>query len=58
MRPLILKQALHESLGPLANAQKTIRDSCLLALWHELITFPKPGLVSLEDSGRRWTPAR
>ena len=51
MRPLILKQALYKSVDPLVNAQKKIRDACLWALWHELITFPKPGLVSLEDSG-------
>jgi len=28
-----------------------IRNACVRALWHELVTFPKPGLVSLEDSG-------
>ena len=28
-----------------------IRRACVRALWHELVTFPKPGLVSLEDNG-------
>lgn len=31
--------------------QKDVRRACVHALWYELVTFPKPGLVSLEDTG-------
>lgn len=30
---------------------RTIRRACVRALWQELATYPKPGLVSLEDNG-------
>ena len=28
-----------------------LRNLAIKSLWHELITYPKPGLVSLIDSG-------
>jgi triphosphoribosyl-dephospho-CoA synthase len=30
---------------------QAVRRACVRALWYELVTFPKPGLVSLEDNG-------
>lgn len=41
---------LHAGQATLQYLRK-IRNCAIQSLWHELITYPKPGLVSLIDSG-------
>lgn len=49
-----LDQFRQDNVLPFVNVSKKlqhIRNCAVRALWYELITFPKPGLVSLVDSG-------